>query len=72
MGCLEKARGNQTEEQHHRTFLDLILKGKFRKAVRFFCHREKGRVLQPEKLAENYLGMINDTVAWVLKGKHPG
>ena len=30
---LGKYRGNQTEEQRHRTFSNLVLKGKFRKAI---------------------------------------
>ena len=39
MGYLGKARGNQTEEQRHRTFSNLVLKGKFREAIRFICDR---------------------------------
>ena len=35
-GYLGKACGVQTEEQRHRTFSNLVLKGKLREAVRFF------------------------------------
>ena len=33
MGYLGKDCGNQTEEKHYRTFSNLVLKGKLRKAV---------------------------------------
>ena len=51
MRYLGKARENQTEEQHHWTFLNLVQKGKLREAVQFVCAREKGGFLQPEELA---------------------
>ena len=34
----------------HRTFSNLVLKEKLRKAVRFVCDREKEGVLQPDEL----------------------
>ena len=68
MGYLGKAYGNQTDEQRHRTFSNLVLKGKFCKAVRFVCDREKGGVLQPDELAEDCTGVINKTVTSVLEG----
>ena len=45
--------------------------GKLREAVRFVYEREKGGVLQPDKLAQDRTGMINETVTSVLEGKHP-
>ena len=70
MEYLGKACKNQTEEQPHRTFLNLVLKEKLCKAARFICDREKGGVLQPEKLAEDCTGIIHKTVALVFEGKH--
>ena len=70
MGYLGKARGSQTEEQCHRTLSNLILKGKLREALQFICDREKGGVLQPDELAADHTGTINDTVTSVLEGKH--
>ena len=69
MGYLGKDRGNLAEEQRHTMFSNLVLKGKLREAVRFVCDMEKGRVLQPEKLAEDCMGTINETVTLVLEGK---
>ena len=37
---LGNKRGTQTQEQHHRTFSNLVLKGKFCKAVCFICEQE--------------------------------
>ena len=70
MRYLRKACANQTEEQHHRTFSKLVLKGKSRKSVQFVCDGEKRRVLQPYELAEDRTGMINETVILVFEGKH--
>ena len=66
MGYLGKSRGNQTEEQCHRTFSNLVLKGKLREAFRFVCEREKGGVLQLDELAEDFTGTINETATSVL------
>ena len=71
MGYRGKSRGIQTEEQHHRTLSRIVLKRKFCEAVQFFCDREKGRVLQPEELAEDRTGTINKTVVSVFGGKLP-
>ena len=59
------------EEQRHRTFSNILLKGKLRKAVQFVCGREKGGVFQPAELAKYLTGTINETVTSVLEGKHP-
>ena len=37
IGYLGKSCGIQTEEQRHRKFSNLVLKGKLREAVQFFC-----------------------------------
>ena len=71
IGYLVKSRGTQTMEEWHRTFSNLVLKGKFRNAVQFVCEREKRGVLQPDKLAEDCTGTINKTVASVLERKNP-
>ena len=71
MGYLVKSCGTQTMEERHQMFLNLVLKGKLRKAVRFVYEREKGGFFQPDELAEDRTGTINDTVASVLEGKHP-
>ena len=42
MGYLGKYCRNQMEEQRHRMFLNLVLKGKLYEAVRFVCDRVKG------------------------------
>ena len=51
--------------------MNLVLKGKLREAVLFVCEQERGVVFQPSKLAEDFTGTLNETVASVLKGKHP-
>ena len=50
---LGKARGIKIKEQHHRMFLNIVLKVKVREAVRFICAWEIGGGLQPDKLAED-------------------
>ena len=52
-------------------FSNLVLKGKWRKAVRFICDREREGGLKPDELAEDRTGMINETAASVLEEKHP-
>ena len=53
-------------------FSNLALKEKLRKAVRFVCEIEKkGGALQPEKLAEDSMGTINENILSFLEGKHP-
>ena len=39
MGYLGKARGNKTDKQRHRTFSNIVLKGRLREAVQFVCDR---------------------------------
>ena len=67
----KKCCGNQTEKQRHRTFSNLLIKGKLLKSVLFACGRGNGGVLQTEELAKDCTGMINKTLASVLEGKHP-
>ena len=67
---LGKAPGIQSEEQSHRAFSNLILKGKLCEAVIFVCAQET-EGLQPNELAEDQIGFINKTVALVLAIKHP-
>ena len=57
-------------EERHQKNLNLVLKGKLCKAVRFACEIEKGVVLQPDKFSEDPKGKINQTVASVLEGKY--
>ena len=71
IGYVRKARESQTEEQRHRTLLNLFLRGKLCEAILFVCEREKGGFLQPEKLAEDRTGTINKTITSVLEGKYP-
>ena len=42
MVYLRKTRGNQMEEQRHRTFLTLVLKGKLREDVQLVCDKGMG------------------------------
>ena len=42
MRYLRKTRGNQMEEQCHRKFLNLVLKGKLREAVQLVCDKGMG------------------------------
>ena len=58
-------------QKRYRTFSNLVLKGKLSKALRFVCKRENGGVLQPDELAEDFTGTINDTITSFLEGKHP-
>ena len=58
-------------EERHQTFSNLVLKGKLREAVRFFCEIEKRVVLQLDKLAADHTGTIKKTIVLVLEGKHP-
>ena len=71
IGYLGKSCSNQTKEPRHRTFPNLVLIGKLHEASRFVCDRQKGGVLQPDKLAEDRTSTINETVTLVLEGKHP-
>ena len=48
--------------------MNLVLKVKLREAVQFVSEMEKGKVLQPNELAEDCTGTINETVASVLEG----
>ena len=70
VGYLIKPRGVQAEEQRHQTFSNIVLKGKLRKAVQFFCDREKEGFFQPDELDEDCTSTINDTVTSVLEEKH--
>ena len=58
-------------EENHRTFLNLVLKGKLREDVQFVCDSEKGGDLKSNKLAADRTGTINKTVTLVLEIKHP-
>ena len=44
---------------------------KLREAVQFVCNREKGGVFQPDELAEDCTGTINETVTSFFEVKHP-
>ena len=70
MGYLRKARENQTMEERQWTFSNLVLNGKLRKSVQFFREREKGGVLQPDKLAADRTVKIKKTVTSVLEGEY--
>ena len=54
----------------NRTFLNLVLKGKLRKAVQLVCEIEKGGVLKPDELADDLKCTIKETVTSVLEGKY--
>ena len=71
VGYLGESCRNKTEKQCHRTFSNLILKGKWREAVWFIYGREKGGFLQPDELTWYRTYTINKTVELVLEGKHP-
>ena len=60
----------QSKEKRHRTFSNLILKGKLCEAVIFFYTWEKCGAFQPEELADDITGIINETVTSVVAGKH--
>ena len=51
--------------------LNLVLKGKLRKSVGLVYDREKRGVLQPDELAEDRTGTINETVKSFLEGGNP-
>ena len=70
VGYLGESCRNKTEKQCHRTFSNLILKGKWREAVWFIYGREKGGFLQPDELSWYRTYTINKTVELVLEGKH--
>ena len=71
MGYLVKACRSQITEERHKTFSNLLLKGKFHEAVRFVCYREKGVFFQPNELAGYSTVTINKIVASVLYGGNP-
>ena len=56
-------------EQRHRTFSDLVLRGKLCEAVRFFCERNTGIVLQPDELASDKIVFMDETIVSVLAGE---
>ena len=68
---LGKSRGTQTQDQHHRTFSNLILRRKVQEAIWFFCERDTGGFLIPGYWVTDIMGFMNKTVAEVLVGKHP-
>ena len=41
--------GNQSDKKRHRTFLNLVLRGKLCKFIRFFCEQYSGGVLLPNE-----------------------
>ena len=67
MGYLGKSSGILSKDKCHRTFPNLVLKGKLREEVRFVCAWETGG----EKLSSDRTGTINKTVASVLVEKYP-
>ena len=60
----------KTMEERHQTILNLVLKGKLREAVQFVCERDKEGILQPDELAEDCTGTINNTITSFLETKH--
>ena len=69
-GYLGRARRNQSSDQCHSTLLNLVLRGKFHEAIRFVCKCElRGRGLLPSEMASNKTGVMDKTVATVLKKK---
>ena len=68
LGYLGKSCGTQTIEESHQKFLNLALKVKLGKPVRFVCYREKGGVLKPEELGADFMVTINETVTLVFEG----
>ena len=48
-GYLGRDCGTQNAEQRHLTFLNRALRRKLNEKIRFFCKRETGGVLNPEK-----------------------
>ena len=69
-GFMGETRSIQSKDQRYRMFSNLFLKGKLRKAVIFFCARETGGGVQPDKLAEDITGIINEAVAYFLMGEY--
>ena len=63
--------GTQTQDQRHRTFSKIILKGKLREAIRFIREWEIGRGVLPDKWATEKLGVTDKTVAGGFTVKHP-
>ena len=67
---LGRAHRTQNADKRHHTFSNLVLRVKLRKAVRFVCDQETGGVMQPDKLASEKMGVMDETAASVLAGKH--
>ena len=67
-GYLSRARRNQNSEQLHSTLLNLVLHRKLCEAVRFFCKRESGGFLQPNKRASDKMGVMEESI---VKYPHP-
>ena len=67
---LGRSHGNQNAEQRHRTFSNLFQRGKLRDDVIFFYKWETGGILKPNELASGKMGVMEETVAMVLVGKH--
>ena len=59
---LGKAHGNQTQDQHRRTFSNLIIRGKLCEAFRFIFEWETGRVLLPDDQVTDRTGFMDKTV----------
>ena len=61
-------RGTQKPEQCHLTLSNVVLKGKYRRAVCFICDRETGRVLLLNEWASEKSGVMDKTIAEVFSG----
>ena len=59
-------------DTRHHMFLNLVLRGKIHKAVKFVCKWKTGRVFLPEELVTYKMGVTEETIELVLaKKKHP-
>ena len=65
-----RAHWNQDAEQCHRTFSNLVLRGKLCEAVIFVCEQETGVFLSLKELTTSKTDVTEETANMVLAGKH--
>ena len=71
MGYLGRACGTQRADKRHLIFYNLVLLRKLLNSVRFVSEKEADGFLQPDKLAHEKVGVLDEIITLVLAGKYP-
>ena len=68
MGYLWRACGTQRADKRHLIFYNLVLIRKLLNSVRFVSEKEADGFLQPDKLAYEKVGVMDEIITLVLAG----